>query len=114
MKTFITVQDSSAILRDVLENPNSNIEEIGEAVKNNPKMSAFVLKIANSPFFGIEEKVDDIGRAVDLLGIGQVCEMLLDELAILPVNTSAKSPNITHAMFSYINVGLGLKMLATI
>ncbi|MEQ1558699.1 MAG: HDOD domain-containing protein [Methyloglobulus sp.] len=114
MKTFITVQDSSAMLRDVLENPNSNIEEIGESVKNNPKMSAFVLKIANSPLVGLEEKVDDIGWAINLLGIGQVCELLLDELAIAPLKASVKSPKITNPMFSYFNVGLGLKMLATI
>lgn len=111
MKTFYSLQDSRIVLRSLLENPSSNVEEIYEVVESDPNMSAFVLKVANDPLFGIEGKIDDVNRAIDLLGIGQVSEMLSGVLATFPLNTSVILPKVNNANFC-LKTDLGLTKLA--
>lgn len=111
MKTFNSLQDSRVVLRSLLENPNSNVEEIYEAVESDPNMSAFVLKVANDPLFGIEGKIDDVNRAIDLLGIGQVSEMLSGMLATFPLNAPVALAKVNDANFCF-KTELGLTMLA--
>jgi HD-like signal output (HDOD) protein len=92
MKTFIASQASSFKLRSLLENPASSIEEICKALEGDPIISAYILRVINNPLFGFEGNVDDLGRAIALLGKGQIKEMLQSEEILLPkktlVNTS--------------------------
>ncbi len=49
-------------------NPNGGIEEMVEAIKSDPITTAFILKTANSPLYGLSRKVTEIEHAVSLLG----------------------------------------------
>ncbi len=76
IKIPFAAQDSSAMLRSLLENKSSSIKDISKAIKRDPKMTVFVLNIVNNTIFGFEEQIDDIGRAVDLLGVGQMKDLI--------------------------------------
>ncbi len=79
MKTFISMQDNSAKIKILLQESTANLVEIKKLVRNDPKLSALVLKVINNPFFGIDENIGDSGRAIDLLGIVQLHEILSEE-----------------------------------
>lgn len=45
------------------------IADVADVVKKDPSLSAQVLKVANSPFFGLRNRVDSIPYALSLMGL---------------------------------------------
>ncbi|QLA17534.1 HDOD domain-containing protein [Desulfolutivibrio sulfoxidireducens] len=64
-RAFITLQE-------VLGNPQSSLRDIAAVVSHDPGLSALLLKLANSAFYGFSGRVDTIERAVSLLGAAEV------------------------------------------
>lgn len=52
-----------------INNPHTDLRKISDLVSKDVAMSAKLLKIANSPFFGLRENVDSIHRALSLMGL---------------------------------------------
>jgi putative nucleotidyltransferase with HDIG domain len=59
-------------LQEVLGNPRSSLRDIAAVVIHDPGLSALLLKLANSAFYGFSGRVDTIERAVGLLGAAEV------------------------------------------
>ena len=98
MKIF-AAQERNSKLHSLLQSPSLNIEEIIDAVGKDPQLSASVLSVVNSPLFGLEGKVTSIRKAVDLLGIGQLNDILLMGPATVVLNASAKQPRLPARSF---------------
>ncbi|NOS74800.1 MAG: HDOD domain-containing protein, partial [Methyloglobulus sp.] len=63
--------------RQLMEDPNSSNEDFSALVGCDPNLSATVLKIVNSALFGFPGQIDNISMAINLLGIGQLHDMVL-------------------------------------
>jgi HD-like signal output (HDOD) protein len=86
MKNIDYISDAYLKIREFMENPNSNIEEFNELVSSDAGISSMVLRIANHEIFGLKGQVVNIDQAINLLGIGQICEMVLEVNQILPMD----------------------------
>ncbi|MEW5724698.1 MAG: HDOD domain-containing protein [Thermodesulfobacteriota bacterium] len=53
--------------------------EVAEMVKEDPALSALVLKTVNSPYYGFSKMVSDIHHAVVLLGFNEIYQLVLAE-----------------------------------
>lgn len=62
--------------QDVVDNPNSSMEELANILKLDPAISARLLRIANSPSYGEAKQVDAIPRAVNLIGVQSVRDLV--------------------------------------
>ncbi|WP_198265778.1 HDOD domain-containing protein [sulfur-oxidizing endosymbiont of Gigantopelta aegis] len=51
--------------------------DVAEIISYDPALTARLLKLVNSPFFGLVAKVDTITRAINLLGTQQVHDLVL-------------------------------------
>ena len=60
---------------NIASDPESNIEDIVDIVLLDPSLSIKLLKIVNSPFYGLPEKVGSIKEAVLMLGREEVVNM---------------------------------------
>ena len=60
-----------------LRNPDTTINRIGEIVAQDPAMTAKILQLINSAFFGLSKPVSDPARAVRLLGMDTVRMLVL-------------------------------------
>ncbi len=61
-----------AVAMDVLrltENPHVDVGEIKRCIERDPAMTAKILKVVNSPLFGLSGHVSDLNQALALLGI---------------------------------------------
>ena len=76
-------------VRRLMDDPHSDIYDFAEIISVDPNLSSRVLKVVNSAYFGFPEPVDSISRAVNLIGIGQLHNMVLGISAI----SSLKLPN---------------------
>lgn len=62
---------------EAVKKEGANLEEIGDILSTDPPLSAKVLKIINSPFYGLPRKITSVPHAVSLLGINTVKSLAL-------------------------------------
>ncbi len=65
-----------------MDDKSSTVGDFAEVIKFDPNLSATVLKVVNSAFYGFSGQIDSIARAVNLIGIGQLHIMALSVSAI--------------------------------
>jgi putative nucleotidyltransferase with HDIG domain len=77
------------------EDPDSSLAEIADLIINDPALTANLLKICNSAYFGLRRKVESVKDAVAWVGLDQIVELVL---------TSSVSDNFNKGLEGY---GLG-------
>jgi len=63
-------------VRDVVDDPNSTMDDLADVLKLDPAISARLLRIVNSPRYGFPRQIDTITRAVNLLGIQAITDLV--------------------------------------
>ena len=64
-------------LKEVLDSPTSSADDVAKVVSADPGVSSKLLKLVNSPFFGLAGKVDSVPHAVSLVGLKEVATIAL-------------------------------------
>ena len=64
-------------IMDALASPDAGVDTIGAIVAKDPAMTAKILQLVNSAFFGIARKVSNAVEAVQYLGVGRVRSLVL-------------------------------------
>jgi len=59
-------------IMDVLKSNTSSVSAIAEVIAKDPSLSAKLLKLVNSAFYGFPSKVDTIPRAVMIIGVAEL------------------------------------------
>jgi len=75
---LISLPDVYIAVKDVIDDPDSGMCELSEAVSYDPAISTRLLKIANSSFYSQVAEVDTIKKAVMLLGTKTVHDTVLN------------------------------------
>jgi HD-like signal output (HDOD) protein len=60
-----------------LQSPNSSLKKVGEIISKDMGMTAKVLQLVNSAFFGVPRHISTLGQAVNLLGLDTVKALVL-------------------------------------
>ena len=61
----------------VLNNPTSTLADLGEVIEKDPALTARLLRLGNSSFFGFPNRLETVSEAVSLIGIQQVQDLIL-------------------------------------
>lgn len=64
-------------LKKILDDPDFTMADISEVISHDPGITFRLLAIANSSLYGFEKKVTTVNRAITLLGIQQVHDLVL-------------------------------------
>jgi HD-like signal output (HDOD) protein len=64
-------------VRAVLDNPKSSINELSSVVAADAGLTVRLLHVVNSVYFGLMSRVDTVSRAVSVLGMQQVHDIVL-------------------------------------
>ena len=65
-----TLPEITTRILEVLDNPNATADDLEQLVSSDPILSAKVLKVVNSSFYGMPAEVSSIKQAIVLLGVG--------------------------------------------
>ena len=65
----------------LVSNPNASLQEIVETIQYDQAITANVLKVCNSAYFGLRQPVGSLREAVLLMGFNQLLEILLSGVA---------------------------------
>jgi len=79
-------------IADALQSPTASAERIAEIAGKDPAISAKLLQLANSAFFGFSRKVFSVEEAVQLLGVG-VIQSLAMAVPIFSSYSRGKCPS---------------------
>jgi len=60
-----------------LQSPDASVQRIGEIVAGDPAMTAKILQVVNSAFFGLRRRVSDPAQAVNFLGLDTIRSLVL-------------------------------------
>jgi HD-like signal output (HDOD) protein len=98
-------------LNEVIANPMSSADHIARVVKKSPSLTALLLKIVNSSFYGFQSKVATVSHAVSLIGTREISGLALG-ISILSV--FKKIPKETVTMHSFLRHSLVCGILSRI
>ena len=74
---LVSLPDIYLRLKAVLDDPDSNLADLAEVVGNDPAMTARVLRLVNSAYFGLATEIATVSRAISLLGSQEVHDLVL-------------------------------------
>ncbi len=63
-------------LKEALETPDVSFDEIGEIIKHDPPLTARMLKIVNSSFYGFPQEIETLPHALSIIGIDQLSDLV--------------------------------------
>ncbi|HOW67663.1 MAG TPA: HDOD domain-containing protein [Candidatus Paceibacterota bacterium] len=65
-----------AEIEAVLDNPQSTLTDVGEVIEKDPDLTARLLKLGNSSFYGFPCRVETVSETISLIGIQQVQDLI--------------------------------------
>lgn len=77
LKELITLPDVYLRLQQVLNSDEASIDKVAEVLSLDPSLVARLLRIANSALYSFPAQVDTVSRAVGILGVRPVHDLVL-------------------------------------
>jgi putative nucleotidyltransferase with HDIG domain len=77
IKTFPGMPGTAVKLLALIDDPAMRVSQIERILRHDPGLTANVLRLANSAYFGIPSKVGSIRQAVILLGLKRLIQMVI-------------------------------------
>lgn len=69
-------------IRELLDDPDSSVHQVADAVASDPGITARVLRVVNSVLYGFPGQVETVSRAVNLMGMQQIHDLVLSTAII--------------------------------
>ena len=64
-------------IEEALQSPQCSLNAMGDAIQKDPDLTARLLRLANSPFYGFASRLSTVAEAVGLVGIQQIQDMIV-------------------------------------
>ena len=108
-----SIPDICLRIREMLDDKTTSVEEIGKLVSLDPILSSKLLKLANSPLFRFRSQVDNIAKAINVLGGEALYNLIMAETAREAFeHFSAEGIDIKRFWLQSLYTGLIAKYLA--
>jgi putative nucleotidyltransferase with HDIG domain len=74
---LVTLPDVFIRINQLVESPDSTIADIAQAVSQDPAFTVRLLRVANSPLYGLTSSIDTVSKAVSIIGTGRIRNLAL-------------------------------------
>lgn len=74
---LVTLPDVFIRINRLVEDPNSNIDEIAKVISQDPSFTVRLLRVANSSFYGFSSTIATVPKAVSVIGTAQIRSLAL-------------------------------------
>jgi putative nucleotidyltransferase with HDIG domain len=82
VRDLLSLPEIAVQVNAMVEDPRSTATELGEVINRDPSLTARLLRIANSPFFGLTSKIATVQRAVAVVGSKRLRDLIIATSAI--------------------------------
>ena len=77
LKEFPSMPCAASALLSIIDDPKVAASQIEDVLRYDPGLTANILKLANSAYFGLSNEVGSVRRAIILLGLNRVTQMVM-------------------------------------
>ena len=97
----------------VLNNPQSNLLNVGEVIERDPDLTARLLRLGNSSFYGFPSRLETVSEAISLIGIRQVQDLMIASSVVeVFAGVSAEFVDMESFWKHSLACGIGTRLLA--
>jgi len=94
-------------LQKALSDPEVSFDDFRDIISADPNLAARLLRIANSPFYGFDAKVETVNHALSIVGMEQVTELALAAIMVQEFQGISKDLVNMHSFWMH-SIGCGL------
>ncbi|HFE37221.1 MAG TPA: HDOD domain-containing protein, partial [Gammaproteobacteria bacterium] len=106
---LVALPDVCFRINEMADDPLSSAADMGAIIAQDPNLTAQLLRIANSPYYGFPSKVETISRAITVIGTQDLRDLVLSASVINAFNAK---PNDLIDMQNYWSHALFTGLLA--
>ena len=79
---LVSLPDVCFRVNEMVDDPNSSALDIATVLSRDPTLTAQLLRIANSPYYGFPSRVETISRAITVIGMQDLRDLVLSTSVI--------------------------------
>ena len=100
--------------KEAIDDPDSSFEEIGNIISHDPSLTARILRIVNSAFFGFPQQVETVSHAIGIIGREQLTDLVLSTVVMKQFNGIPQSAMNMKTFWEHsIACGLAARIIAS-
>ncbi|KAA3618461.1 MAG: HDOD domain-containing protein [Calditrichaeota bacterium] len=99
-------------IHDIMESEETNVNDISKLVSVDVSLTAQILKIVNSAYYGLRKEITDLKIAIAFLGINEIYRIVLS-LSVIKSIDAGKENDIKQFWYKSYYTALCVKLLAT-
>jgi len=80
--TLVSLPQVYVRLNALLDEPNTTTADLCAVIRHDPGLATRLLRIVNSAFFGFASRIDDLDRAVTMIGRNELGDLVLATVAV--------------------------------
>jgi len=79
---LVSLPEACLKINALLDDPETTADDLGRVISHDPALTVRMLHIANSAFYGLSAKVDNVSKAVRVIGMQKIRDLVLASSAI--------------------------------
>jgi HD-like signal output (HDOD) protein len=98
----------------LVANEDSSMDDISKIVERDPSLTANILKVANSPYYGVRQKIASLKLALAILGLNEIINIVTSISIVRLFPASRRDGSFERAKFWQHSFGCAaaVRMLA--
>ena len=80
-RELVSLPEITLRINEMVNDPDCDIDEVGKLISQDPALAVRLLGIANSPFYGFASEISTVSRAITVLGINKIRDIVLSASA---------------------------------
>jgi HD-like signal output (HDOD) protein len=85
---LISLPEVCIHINRIVNDPDASASDIGQVIQQDPSLTARLLKIANSPYYGFAAEIGTVSRAVTVLGAREIRNLVFATSALSAFNAN--------------------------
>lgn len=112
-KELFSLPDIYFQLNEMIHDPRFSVADIGSVIAKDPGLSARLLRLVNSSFYGFQSKVDTISRAISIVGLDDLYHLVISTCVVDSfARISSDLVDMTDFWLRSVHCGVVAKLLA--
>jgi putative nucleotidyltransferase with HDIG domain len=84
-----------------MQDPHATSSDVGRLIELDPSLTASLLRLVNSPFFGMRRQIASVTEAVTVLGMSAVRRMVMSVAVVTPLRSPQVDPAFAKAQWHH-------------
>ncbi len=105
IEEIATLPHVASEILSILRNQNASMRQIADVIEKDPSITAKILKVSNSPIWGFSGRIDNLQRALVLLGLKQVSNIVIAVSMYTTFNKLKPNPEFDREKFWLHSIG---------